>query len=297
MSKRKIGMATLSTLIDGNLEELEKEIAFYQSIGIRYTEIGIHGIDGIINGKVNDKSIKKTLNILKKYNFIISIHCPDNLNLRDQENIEIQKNVFNACLEASIKIHSRLLVYHLGRENEGNYKKIGPKKYSYLANKEIKYLLEFAEIAKSNSIQICVENNYDRKSPYELIEIINRIDHPNVGICCDFGHAFISLNGDEIKFLDFVKRTLPYLKHIHIHDNFGIFSKEKDQEGNFRFLLPYGIGDLHMPPGMGKIPYSKVTPLLKDYDGIDMMEIRYRYREIFPEILEQWEQCFDFLKS
>jgi sugar phosphate isomerase/epimerase len=294
MSKRKIGMATQSTLIDGNLQEFEKEITFYDSIGIKNIEIGIHGIDGIINGKVNDNIIKKALNILKNYNFIISIHCPDNLNLREQENIEKQKKVFTACLEASIKMHSRLIVYHLGRENEDNYNKIEPKKYSYLTNKEIEYLSEFAEIAKSNSIQICVENNYDKKPPDELIEIINRINHPNVGICCDFGHAFISLNGDEEKFLDFVKMALPYLKHIHIHDNFGIFSGEKDQESNYRFLLPYGIGDLHMPPGMGRIPYNKVSPLLKDYKGIDMMEIRYRYQEMFPEILEQWENYFDF---
>ncbi len=119
----------------------------------------------------------------------------------------------------------------------------------------------------------------------ELLEVVERVNKKNVGICCDFGHAFLSFKGDEPKFLKFVEKTLPYLKHIHAHDNFGISKPDIEEKLDYRLLLPYGIGDLHMPPGMGKIPYQKIKPLLRDYSGIILMEVRYRYIESYSSIL------------
>jgi len=290
LNRRKIGIMAESSIIDGNLKELENKIAFYQTIGINYTEIGIHGIDSIIGGKVNDQNIKKARNILEKYHFITSIHAPDNLNLRDHENFEFQKKVFKASIEASNKLQAEIMVYHLGKELDNQ--KIIPRESKFLENREIECLSELAEIAKKSSVQICVENNYDRKSTDELIEVIKKVNHSNVGICCDFGHAFLSFDGNEKKFLQFVQEVLPYLKHVHIHDNFGIFNTNKVHEEDYRFLLPFGVGDLHIPPGMGKIPFKKVARLLKDYQGIDMMEIRYRYNTMFTEIIEKWNNLF-----
>jgi len=48
-----------------------------------------------------------------------------------------------------------------------------------------------------------------------------------------------------------------------------------------------------MPPGMGKIPYRTVIPLIKDYSGVATMEIRPRYKEFYPEALKMIKEIFE----
>lgn len=282
MLVKNIGIMTHSTLIDGKLDELDRELDIYQKLGFKYTEIGVHGVDAVAGTELNLNNIEKVKHSLDKYKFKTTVHAPDILNLRDEENFELHKKVFESSINFTEKLGANILVYHLGIIRN-NFKIDSLEKAK---EKEIDTLKKLAEFSRKKEVQICIENNKDKDSPGELLEVVEKVNKKNIGICCDFGHAFLSFKGDEPKFLEFVEKTLPYLKHIHAHDNFGISNPDIEEKLDYRFLLPYGIGDLHMPPGMGKIPYQKIKPLLRDYSGIILMEVRYRYLKSYSSILD-----------
>jgi sugar phosphate isomerase/epimerase len=57
-----------------------------------------------------------------------------------------------------------------------------------------------------------------------------------------------------VNFLDEIAALAPFAKELHIHDSFG---KLWPLAPNHRAeRLAYGIGDLHLPIGMGSIPWD-----------------------------------------
>ena len=126
--------------------------------------------------------------------------------------------------------------------------------------------------------------NYGTKIE-ELVEQVKKIDCENVGITFDFGHAYLASKYYRFKFLDSVKLALPYIKHVHIHDNFGkpkVSYEEQDIN-----LIQFGIGDLHMPVGWGAIPYNKIFRILKNYNGVLCLELKPRYKKFFTYSLQR----------
>ena len=126
--------------------------------------------------------------------------------------------------------------------------------------------------------------NYGTKVE-ELVDQVKKIDRENVGITLDFGHAYLSSKYYHFKFLDSVKLALPYIKHVHIHDNFGkpkVSYEEQDIN-----LIQFGIGDLHMPVGWGVIPYNEIFRLLKNYDGVLCLELKPRYKRFYGYSLQR----------
>jgi len=109
-----------------------------------------------------------------------------------------------------------------------------------------------------------------------------------VGVTYDFGYAFLYYNcyGGEKEFSTSIKEVLPYLKHIHIHDNFGR-ANITSQGAPYINRLPFGEGDLYMPPGMGRISYEKIFPLIREYKGIAMSEIDPRYEPFYEGIVKR----------
>ncbi|GAB4115415.1 MAG: TIM barrel protein [Candidatus Caldatribacteriota bacterium] len=140
-------------------------------------------------------------------------------------------------------------------------------------------------LLQSKSIFLREVSRYNYSSKIEeLVEQIKKINHKNVGIALDFGHAFLASRYYHFSFLDSIKLALPYLKHIHIHDCFG---KPKITQDDVDInLIQFGIGDLHMPIGWGEIPYEKVFPLIKSYKGILCLELKPRYKRFFHYSLQ-----------
>lgn len=149
----------------------------------------------------------------------------------------------------------------------------------------------------------------------ELVKQVKEIGDENIGINLDFGHAYLSTNfslirkrlfqglakspceiSDPIKdktlreffnevnnkdFLKAIFRVKPYVKHLHLHDNFGYpsYFQEKDQN----LLIANGRGDMHMPPGWGNIPFKKAIKILNPANCFFVIEVRPRYFEYIKE--------------
>jgi len=279
-----VGINADSYRIKGDFELLEADLAFFEEVGFEYVEIPIHGVDGVIGGELNLKSIKKVKEALRKHHLKATVHCPDPLNLRKGD-FELNQKVFKSCIEFTSKLEAEILVYH-----DGNFKRTRQRLQGQdLARlKEIKALESLSNFASKRGVQIGVENIGG--SLEELVRMVGEVDRENVGVTYDFGHAFLfySPSGRKGGFLESIEKARPYLKHLHIHDNFGRLTSGFALDSlttPYIDRLPFGEGDLHMPPGMGKIPYNQIIPLIKEYSGVAMMEIDPRYKDFYQEAL------------
>lgn len=154
--------------------------------------------------------------------------------------------------------------------------------------------LDLHQQSKSIFLREVSRYNYSSKLE-ELVEQIKEIDHSNVGITLDFGHAFLASKYYRFSFIDSVKLALPYLKHIHIHDCFG---KPKISEEDVDIdLIQFGIGDLHMPLGWGEIPYDRVFPLLENYQGILCLELKPRYKRFYQYSFQLLKELIESVKG
>ncbi len=161
---------------------------------------------------------------------------------------------------------------------------------------EIERLKRIGEYAEKQGITVAVENIFRqgtertyRIDPCLLAEVIQAVGSSAVGICFDFGHAFLSAQEEGFSYTDAVRAVLPHLVHVHVHDNLGIPTSRRpgaSEDGNgrqaswMRFVL--GEGDLHLPPGWGRIPYDEVLPdVIPSYRGVWMMEIHPRFAEAY----------------
>ncbi len=277
-----VGINAHSSRINGDIELLERDLSYFEKIGFDYVEIPVHGVDGVINGELNLENVKRVKEALRRYNLKATAHAADSLNLK-KDNLDLQEEVFQSSIEFAWELEAKVLVYHNGdferRKQEGKLQNLA-------SEREIRALKTLSEFADKRGVQICLENS--ALSIKELVTVVKKINRANVGVTYDFGHAFLyySCYGGEKEFLTSIKEALPYLKHIHIHDNFGR-ANITSQDTPYRNRLPFGEGDLHMPPGMGIIPYEKIFPLLREYKGIAMAEIDPRYEPFYGGIVKR----------
>lgn len=100
-------------------------------------------------------------------------------------------------------------------------------------------------VADANAVDIAVENHGDFTS-LELEELIQKVDHPRVGVCLDTGN---SLFRDEAP-LECARRLAPYARSMHLKD----WTMVKDPEGKAIWR--------EAVPGKGQVPVRRILELV-----------------------------------
>lgn len=112
------------------------------------------------------------------------------------------------------------------------------------------YLAPLIEEAKKQGIGLAVENMIDYRGnrrrycggdPYELLDLVDTINDPAVGICLDIGHAHQA----GIHVGDFIRLIGNRLKATHIDDN-------------------HGNEDSHLVPLFGSADWQDIAKALKE---------------------------------
>jgi sugar phosphate isomerase/epimerase len=305
----KIGSKIDEVRIDGDLIKLKSDLTHFSKIGMKVTEIPVHGVDAIKSGKLDKMAVKRIKAILKDFDFGYSVHCPNPLNLMDRESSKLHSSVFRATLEFATEIGAKIMVYHSGRYvPEETFPVNG--KVTMLDHEKIRLLDLEAFLIQDMApefpeLTICLENArpYLFHSPYcygesptLLKEQVKRIGRDNVKINLDFGHLFMAS-----KFYDFdpvmaAQEVKDLIAHIHIHDNFGqaVYYHEKQQTHQ----IPFGKGDSHMPVGWGGIPIPEMlSTFVNTYQGMFMMELRSRYFEHIEESSKNLKEILNDILS
>jgi len=111
---------------------------------------------------------------------------------------------------------------------------------------------EIADIASPLGVRVALEVIPNAMSTAEaLVNLLDRLDMPEVGVCLDFGHAH--MQGDVI---DAIETLSGVLVATHVHDN-------------------HGRRDEHLVPFEGTIDWAGALAALQKigYDGTLMLEL------------------------
>ena len=130
-------------------------------------------------------------------------------------------------------------------------------------NEEV--LATLADYAKEYGVTVCLENmpfeNHPIHSTEQILALVRDVDHPNLKVCFDTGHA--NCTGENVaNSVRLLGRDL--LKIIHVHDN-------------------YGESDLHNAPYDGTVDWSEFIEALYEigYGGVMNLEVK------IPEDLDE----------
>lgn len=295
-----IGSKIDEVRIDGSLERFTADLEQLSAMGIGAVELPVHGLDLVMNRRLNSRRQAAVLGILKNFSFAYSIHSPNPINLMDR-NDALHADVLLATLEFARQIKAVAVVYHAGRFIPEEEFTIFPVRSP--AQKERQALLEKEACllqcisAQYPDVTIAIENarSYLSQSPYSYGEFIDQlkdqvaaINRKNVKINLDFGHLYMTSCFHGYDLLAATDNIKHLVAHTHIHDNFGasVHHWEKQQTHQ----LPFGKGDAHMPVGWGSVPIKAILDiLLPEYKGLLMMELRSRYFDAITESKQNLE--------
>ncbi|MCL4516395.1 MAG: sugar phosphate isomerase/epimerase [Firmicutes bacterium] len=308
----KIGISADFTLDGNDLQRLEEDLDFYASAGFRYVELRAHSLDLIVNGRLNRAAVAKVLPILERSGLRFTVHCPEALDLMEESERELQKDVVAATIKFAGLARVEIVVCHTGRillkdgaVVRGNWpldSRAVPGRDTILRRREqeARVVRELAEIASNQGVTLSLENaNIDTgveaigysSNLSDLVDQVMAIDRPNVGIALDIGHAYIASKYYGTDFGGALRAAAPHVRHVHAHDNFG---RTFAPGASFINSLPFGRGDLHLPPGWGAIPYAEVVSALRDYSGLVMVELQpFRYRKYYHNIYQSLRDLFE----
>ncbi|MBC7220802.1 sugar phosphate isomerase/epimerase [Candidatus Bipolaricaulota bacterium] len=282
MKVKGIGINAHPEHTAGEIAKLEQDLTFFQSTGYDYVELPADAIDVLRCGRLAPSQLGEIKALLSELDLKYTVHAPGALDLRDVNNLETQKELFRACIEFTSEIGAEIFVYHYGQKARD----------PQLEDVHHRGMLAMADYAESCGVRICVEN-IEIDTVANTVDFVRRVERESVGMTLDLGHAYLASVRFGFDFLESVLLAKPYVQHIHVQDNFGRFEELRlagyDQYKliPYRRLLALGKGDLHLPPGWGRVPLDAALALLGDYEGVFMLEYHYqRYRPQAREILE-----------
>ena len=313
-----IGINGDANHLNGSLSQLEKDMAFFHYCGFDTVELSVHGLDVVINGRLQQRQVDKVHAITKRFDFVYTVHAPNRLNLAFPQSwpghppaLAHEQDVFVACLDFCAAIGARVMVYHSGlialqQAAFGLAALPDDEALEQAREQEVSALRELMPLAAERGVVVVMENrdphlwevatlmraslSPDQLLKYHagmvipnLVRQIEAVNHSNLGLTLDFAHLFLAANHCGFDYLEAIQQAAPYVRHLHGNDNFGRLGGAFDSLPEH---IPYGDGDLHLPPGWGVIPHAEALAQLPAYEGRYILELHPRFYEHFPEALE-----------
>ena len=318
MNIHGVGKDVSGGYLNGHLEHLEKALDYYQQLGFTVAEVPITGLSVVINGKLFQPRVRRVKEVLARYPFRYTVHAPNRTNLAYGQDHDLEKAVLRASIEFCAEIGAKRLVYHSGLQaldaaRTGLVSLPDDDSLQRGMEQEVTALSELAPVAADSDVVIGLENGdphlweyalmkSNHKSPDDLskyharlriqpiIDQLAAINHPNIGMTLDLAHLHLATHALGDNYLEAVSLAAPWVRHLHMNDNFGKLDVGFDNETD---RLPYGEADLHLPPGWAAIPFRESFQRLANYEGDIILEIKHQYWDHFGEALENTRQLLN----
>nr|HID14318.1 sugar phosphate isomerase/epimerase [Anaerolineae bacterium] len=187
MAVKGIGINAHASRLDGSLEMLEHDLAHFQHVGFDYVEIPVHGVDAILNGRLNLRQVKRVKEVLARFDLQYTVHCSNWLNLMEAEEFPLHRSIFEASIDFAGEIEAEILVYHSGKVELGD-EYLGQAAFTrellsipdrtFVEERERverETLAELAEEAGRKGVTICVENADPRVDEEAVWELARRV--------------------------------------------------------------------------------------------------------------------------
>ncbi len=219
------------------LNQLNKylELSKKYNLGFEYNEFFIPSILD------NEEELNKIIDEYKKLNrtndTLHGVFFDISLDSQDEKIRKISYERVKKSLDIASSLKCKGVIFHT---NYITWMKDQPYQDRWV-DLNAKAYLELIE--KYKDLEIYVENMFDLE-PYLLRKLMDKINHPRIGVCLDIAHASIS----KIEIKEWFRVLKPYIKHLHINDNDKVI-------------------DSHMELGKGIIDYKEAYKYIKELDN------------------------------
>lgn len=275
------------------LTDLRRMLQEIHDAGFTHCELSAPSLSVRINGELHPKRIELLRSVLTSVPLQYTLHGTEVASARGGNLVDVTDPLQELTVESDVRlaaaIGASVLVYHSGmlRDAYGTPEAIERGKAA-----ERDSLRRLGTLGDALGVRIAVENRdpvgrYIERQVYgmsleRLAEQIERVDHPNVGICFDTGHAFLAACWLDFDYLDGVRRIAPLVNHIHLSDNVGKpFLELRGDPGE---NLIQGLGDLHLPPGWGAVPFDGIAEIPFPRQPIAIVEMRSAFGDHLEEV-------------
>jgi len=249
-------LAVYINQLDNDFEEFLK-IAKNSGFGYICTQDSIEWLD--LSKEERMRKIGNIKETVEKHGLKFLAHHSNPILLPDldvKNSVEYLKNIIDELKEWGISfyvLHNRSI-----KDDAKPWKiieEIGKEKFDMITAEVLK---EVCDYTSQFNISIALENlpYYYGKKVEEILEIIERVNRENLGICFDIGHSNIS--SDSV--YEELRRTGKKLFTTHFHDNFGNPLRREISDENI------GDYDRHLMPGLGIINWVEINRILDEID-------------------------------
>lgn len=251
------------------LMTLDAELSRIEADGYDVCEINLGTVPFIISGGIQANVVQYVKEILHQHQLSYTAHVGYGLDLRNVAEFEMHKEVLMSSVRVCAGLGIELLNLHFEEESV----------FPDIEEAFLKVHLEAADLAAKIGVRLSVEN-IEVEHTQKALDFVKRANHPNMGMNLDLGHLYISACYFQYDYLKMVAECAPYLYHLHINDNTGIFEPLRVENHllydamsmNQRFT--FGRGDIHIPPLWGHAPLKEAFGIIKraGYQGVWLCE-------------------------
>ncbi|MEM9145718.1 MAG: sugar phosphate isomerase/epimerase family protein [Pseudomonadota bacterium] len=272
-----VGLSTAD--MANTLPELGAALDWFETLGIDSVELSLANFEVVGGGRIWPDRLAELKRLCADRPFGYTVHGPISSSFADQAHLQFQIDTCRACLEvgqavgATVQVHHAALLPNDQGEREG------------LLALERETLARLAPDFADGGVILCVETLFPHSAPWtaspsELAAQLTAVDHPNMRACIDFSH--VCLNGAERGYdpVAEVQALAPLARHLHIHDSFArpkTFTPYSHAES-----IMFGLGDLHLPPGRGTLPWDGFAALPFAGPMVANLELISRHRDQIP---------------
>lgn len=264
MSFENVG-TNLTTDYRRDLSGLADDLAYLESLGADFVEIWPDLLGLVVGGRLDEKRASEAREILRSAGLEYTVHAPLEINLMNVKDPGLHPGILESSLRFATDVGAGVVVCHAGQRHASRDALVSFKEQ--LAT-ERDALREAGDLAAGLGVTIALENYYPELPvvlgetydysvrPSELAERVSGIGHPSIGVCLDTGHAALSAVAFGFDLFEECRAAAPLVRHVHLQDNL--------QRVNLTGEPPtsehraFGLGDLHLPPGIGTIPLAEL---------------------------------------
>lgn len=272
----------------GDAPGLDSLLTQYEGYDQSHVEITARRLDVIVGSRIVEERAKVMGEVLERHALKYVLHADHAINFMDLPDFDTHWALAEASVELCRRYGMTSMVMHSGHASAAAWLDSRDKLLSF----ERDALRRLGDLAAKAGVQIAVENLiadpfgtkiHSGADPRRLAEQLEKTDHPAIGGCLDFGHAFLSAPVLNFDFLGAISEFSSQVWHLHLHDNFG--RPDLKTQGDEGSRVSLGIGDLHLPMGWGAIAWADVLPAMKFRKGTyAMIELRGRYRAVEDQV-------------
>ncbi len=246
--------------------------------GYDAAELSLDWIGCILGGKLVERRVDVVAAACASHASALrySVHAPAVLDLRDRQQPELHRDILLSSVRFATAIGAGVLVVHFearspDREVEEGYRAA---------------IATAADLAGQHGLVLGIENIEVERSEF-VVEFVDRLSHPSVRMTYDFGHNYLAGDLFGYDHVEAARACAPYVAHLHITDNFGRFNHARLGDFNLYQAIPHtnvailGIGDLHLPIGLGTLPFRDVFAAVtsRGFHGLLISEHDYHHYE------------------